>query len=107
MPFDAFGREVAERAKALILVGLPHEKLKDGKPRAADAIRRAVEAAEGFAPEKLPIYDFYTMKDAVAKAHEIARRGDVVLLSPACTSFDMYENFVQRGEDFSALVRAL
>ena len=107
VPFDAFGREVAERAKALILVGLPHEKLKDGKPRAADAIRRAVEAAEGFAPEKLPIYDFYTMKDAVAKAHEIARRGDVVLLSPACTSFDMYENFVQRGEDFSALVRAL
>ena len=38
---------------------------------------------------------------------QIARRGDVVLLSPACTSFDMYENFVQRGEDFSALVRAL
>ena len=47
------------------------------------------------------------MKDAVAKAHEIARSGDVVLLSPACTSFEMYENFAQRGDDFTALVRAL
>ncbi len=40
------------------------------------------------------------MKDAVRKAFEIARPGNTVLFSPACSSFDMYKNFIERGEDF-------
>ncbi|MGZ6214490.1 MAG: UDP-N-acetylmuramoyl-L-alanine--D-glutamate ligase, partial [Candidatus Limnocylindria bacterium] len=42
---------------------------------------------------------------AVPSAREMARPGDVVLLSPACTSYDAYENFERRGEHFRELVQ--
>ena len=44
-------------------------------------------------------------EDAVAKAHDLAQKGDVVLLSPACASWDMFDNFEQRGDLFKKLVR--
>ncbi|MCH1920663.1 UDP-N-acetylmuramoyl-L-alanine--D-glutamate ligase [Shewanella sp. A3A] len=47
------------------------------------------------------------MEQAVAKANEIANSGDIVLLSPACASLDMYPNFMARGDDFCARVEAL
>jgi len=48
-----------------------------------------------------------TMKQAVARAHEEAANGDCVLLAPACASFDMYQKFEARGDDFMQLVRGL
>jgi UDP-N-acetylmuramoylalanine--D-glutamate ligase len=47
-----------------------------------------------------------TMAEAVARATRDAEPGDVVLLAPAAASFDQYDNFEQRGEDFMAQVRA-
>jgi UDP-N-acetylmuramoylalanine--D-glutamate ligase len=47
------------------------------------------------------------MEQAVQKALAVCRNGDAVLLSPACASFDMYRNYVHRGEVFAAAVRAL
>ena len=47
------------------------------------------------------------MKEAVRMAHQQAVNGDLVLLSPACASFDSYENFEARGDHFATLVRAL
>jgi UDP-N-acetylmuramoylalanine--D-glutamate ligase len=47
------------------------------------------------------------MAAAVELAQRIARQGDVVLLSPACASFDMFENFEHRGLVFKSAVRAL
>ena len=48
-----------------------------------------------------------SMAQAVAQAQDAALPGDVVLLSPACASFDMYKNYEERGEDFTACVAAL
>ena len=48
-----------------------------------------------------------SMAEAVALAAELAEPGDLVLLSPACASFDMYDNFSARGEDFGRCVEAL
>jgi UDP-N-acetylmuramoylalanine--D-glutamate ligase len=48
-----------------------------------------------------------TLERAVARARELARPGDVVLLSPACASFDQFQNFEDRGDTFRRLVQAL
>jgi UDP-N-acetylmuramoylalanine--D-glutamate ligase len=47
------------------------------------------------------------MQQAVHQANKLAQTGDIVLLSPACASFDQYSGFAARGEHFSQLVRAL
>lgn len=57
--------------------------------------------------EICPVLLVRSMAEAVEKAYEGAAPDDVVLLSPACASFDLYENYGARGNDFSALVRAL
>ncbi|MBW2539893.1 MAG: UDP-N-acetylmuramoyl-L-alanine--D-glutamate ligase, partial [Deltaproteobacteria bacterium] len=48
-----------------------------------------------------------TMEDAVLQAYQAAVPGDVVLLSPACSSFDMYSSYKQRGENFYQAVEKL
>ncbi|MDR3231771.1 MAG: UDP-N-acetylmuramoyl-L-alanine--D-glutamate ligase [Synergistaceae bacterium] len=53
------------------------------------------------------IHEVADMKEAVETAYRLARPGMVVLLSPACTSWDMYPNYGKRGEHFRSLVRAL
>ena len=46
-------------------------------------------------------------KQAVLKASKAAEEGDVVILSPACASFDHFKNFAQRGQTFKAIVNEL
>jgi len=48
-----------------------------------------------------------SMTDAVRQARKAARRGEVVLLSPACASFDMFENYEHRGREFKKAVHNL
>ncbi len=48
-----------------------------------------------------------TLEAAVQKARGLAKSGDVVLLSPACASYDQFKNFEDRGDTFKRLVRAL
>ncbi len=54
-----------------------------------------------------PVMRVDQLPEAVETARALARSGDIVLLSPACTSFDAYPNFERRGEHFRALVRAM
>lgn len=59
------------------------------------------------AENKLSVERATTLEEAVEKAHRCARSGEVVLLSPACASFDMFENFEERGKIFKEAVRRL
>ena len=53
------------------------------------------------------IEDAHSMEEAVAHAYRLARKGDTVLLSPCCASFDLFENYEDRGNQFKACVRNL
>lgn len=55
----------------------------------------------------VPIYECETLENAIKKAHQIAVNGDVVLLSPACSSFDQFDNFEHRGKTFKSIVWSL
>ena len=68
-----------------------------------EAAGRIAAALEGAAPLRRAA----DMALAIAAARAMAQPGDVVLLSPACASFDLYRNFEERGDDFRARVRAL
>jgi UDP-N-acetylmuramoylalanine--D-glutamate ligase len=75
---------------------------------------RAVVAIGEAAPEvvsafagRVPVATASSMDEAVASAAEAAQRGDVVLLSPGCASFDWYRSYAERGDDFARAVRAL
>lgn len=96
IPFDVLGPEILEHVKALYLTG-----------NTAGKIRSAVETAEGFDREALPIVETEDLAQAVKLCYETAKPGDVVLMSPACASFDRYKNFMERGNAFKTLVWAL
>jgi UDP-N-acetylmuramoylalanine--D-glutamate ligase len=74
---------------------------------AASLLEEALrEAATGYdEPPQIEVVD--TLADAVGAARRLAQPGDVVLLAPACTSYDAYQNFEERGEDFRRLVGGL
>jgi UDP-N-acetylmuramoylalanine--D-glutamate ligase len=51
--------------------------------------------------------DFITMNEAVQAAYYMGEKGDVILLSPACASFDLFENYEERGKAFRQAVKNL
>jgi UDP-N-acetylmuramoylalanine--D-glutamate ligase len=55
----------------------------------------------------VPLRDCGDLERAVAAAHAAARPGEVVLLSPACASYDQYRSYEERGDHFRSLVTAL
>ncbi len=55
----------------------------------------------------VPVYDTHSMDQAVKQAYLLADKGDVVLLSPACASFDLFDNYIDRGKKFKEVVRNL
>jgi UDP-N-acetylmuramoylalanine--D-glutamate ligase len=68
------------------------------------AAKETIAKALGMLTETVIVDD---LTAAVRDAHEHARSGDVVLLSPACSSFDMFRNYAERGRLFKTLVQAL
>jgi UDP-N-acetylmuramoylalanine--D-glutamate ligase len=91
--FGELARVLARRARGAVLIG-----------KAADEIASAIAAAD---PKgSLDVRRARTLDDAVADARAMARPGDVVLLSPACASFDMFSSADERGEKFAAIVRS-
>ncbi len=75
--------------------------------RAVVAIGEATERIAAALAEVLPLERAASLQDAVARARALARPGDVVLLAPACSSFDMFRDYADRGRAFKAEVRRL
>ena len=94
IPYDEIGPVINDHVKLLILCGAT-----------AGVIRAATEQAENYAG--LTILEAEDYHQAVAMADSAAREGDVVLLSPASTSFDRFANFMERGRVFKEIVNAL
>ena len=92
--YAPLGPVINDHVKLLILCGAT-----------AQAIREATVCAENY--EGLEIHEAASYPAAVALAAERAGEGDVVILSPASTSFDRFKNFEERGQVFKELVRAL
>ncbi len=93
--FDELGKKIANEAKAVILLGQTAEKI-------AAAIRN-ISPMES----RVRIHIVGSLRQAVEKANRLAMPGDVVLLSPACASYDMFDNYEQRGRTFARLVREI
>jgi UDP-N-acetylmuramoylalanine--D-glutamate ligase len=55
----------------------------------------------------VPVYDTNNAVDCVKQSFHLAEKGDVVLLSPACASFDLFKNYEDRGKQFKEAVREL
>jgi UDP-N-acetylmuramoylalanine--D-glutamate ligase len=121
---DSKGTNVDSTIKALesftepvILIAGGKGKGQDFAPLAEAArgrVRRAILIGQdrvriraALEPAGIPAEDAESMDDAVRRAREAAQVGDVVLLSPACASFDMFRNFEHRGDVFKSVVRAL
>ena len=73
----------------------------------ADKIETAVRTSKHFDPAALPIHRIEDFRDAVLAASHAAKEGDLVLLSPACASFDHFKNFEERGNTFRRIVMEL
>jgi UDP-N-acetylmuramoylalanine--D-glutamate ligase len=81
---------VREKVKAIVCLGVDNQKIKEMFGNVVDIIVETVGAEE-----------------AVKVAHKLSEKGDAVLLSPACASFDLFENYEDRGRQFKAAVRSL
>ncbi|RMA57694.1 UDP-N-acetylmuramoylalanine--D-glutamate ligase [Ulvibacter antarcticus] len=81
---------VNEKVKGIICLGVDNEKI-----------------IEAFGNVAETLIETHSMEQAVKQAYRLAERGDTVLLSPACASFDLFENYEDRGRQFKEAVRHL
>ena len=96
VPFDSLAEPVNEKVKVLILMGQTAEKIK-----------KAVTEYDDYRTSGLKVIMVKDMEEAVHTARDIAEKGDIVSLSPACASFDMYSMFEARGRHFKDIVNSL
>jgi UDP-N-acetylmuramoylalanine--D-glutamate ligase len=96
IPFEPLAYEGYSYIKELILMGATKEKIK--------VVFDKLYEEKG---EKVNIKIAESLKDAVSIAKDAAVEGDIITLSPACASFDMYPNFMVRGNEFKDIVNRL
>jgi UDP-N-acetylmuramoylalanine--D-glutamate ligase len=87
--FAELGLLIAQRTRGALLYGQTRDRI-------ASTI-----------PEGAPVETMETLAEAVSRAHQLATPGEKVILAPACSSFDQFDDFEQRGRIFKELVRAL
>ncbi|MCQ4022043.1 MULTISPECIES: UDP-N-acetylmuramoyl-L-alanine--D-glutamate ligase [unclassified Ruminococcus] len=96
IPYAPLGPVINDKVKVLILMGATAPK-----------IEQAVKEAENYNPDNIKIIHVSNMGEAVKAAQENAISGDIVSMSPASASFDLYKNFDERGKHFKSIVNNL
>jgi UDP-N-acetylmuramoylalanine--D-glutamate ligase len=110
---DSVEKSLASFERNVILImggrgkGSPYAPLRKLFAGRVKALLTIGEEADKIAAELGPATGCGDLAAAVERAHSLAREGDVVLLSPACASYDQFKNFEERGEQFKKLVLAL
>lgn len=94
--FDELARDLCTKVKAVVLTGF-----------AAPHILAEIEKCPSYDKEKLTVKHIPKFDEAVLAAAEMAEMGDIVLLSPACASFDAFKNFEERGNRFKTIINGL
>lgn len=92
IPYDIMGPLINEKVKGLVLMGQTKDKIK--------------EAYNSYACNA-PLIEADTLEEAVKKAFDMAREGDIVIMSPASASFDMFKNFEVKGNLYKQIVNSL
>ena len=95
IPYEPLARALCEHAKAVVLTGA-----------SAPLIREVLQKEIALQNVTLPLYGHSVFEDAVNLAKDVAAKGDIVLLSPACASFDAFRDFEDRGDTFCRIVQA-
>lgn len=96
LDYTVLAKPIIDNCKALILLG-----------QTAKKIEKAVSSELKKDKKELPIYQCESLKQAVQKANDISKKGDIVLFSPASASFDMFKNFAERGKFFKSYVNEI
>ncbi len=96
LDYNQLAKPINTYVKTLVLLGAT-----------ADKIEEAVRAYENYNENDCRIIRVNTMEEAVEAARASSERGDIVTLSPASASFDMYKNFEERGKHYKSIVNAL
>jgi len=86
--YEAILPLIKEKVKGIVCLGVDNEKIK---------------ATFSSMVEKIVETD--SMEAAIEKSREMAQSGDQILLSPACSSFDLFKNYIDRGEQFTKIVK--
>ena len=88
--YEMLSSLVKDKVKGIVCLGLDNSKI-----------------IKAFKPIVEQIEEAGSAEEAVKKAYRMAKKGDIVLLSPACASFDLFENYEDRGHQFKMAVRSL
>lgn len=98
IPYDTMGEVIADKVKCLVLIGQTGPKIEKAL---SDEIKRTGKG------EDIGVFKCDSLKEAVEKAYQEAQSGDVIIMSPASASFDMFKNFEERGNMFKQIVNSI
>ena len=94
IPFDSLAEKITDKVSSLILLG-----------KTSDKIESEILKSKNYKENNPKIIKVTSMQQAVETASNISSPGDIVALSPACASFDLYKDFEERGNHFKSLVK--